>query len=117
MQPVITIEFTSKSAGPKCKEESVTFHDPDELFAFIAPGGGCDSIPDDIAEIQLIFLQPTHPNTQNPIADRRVTLELGMVYLTGPLAEIMQTTERLIDKAGRGELSSSFLRATHLNPG
>ncbi len=39
----------------------------------------------------------------------RGTLELGMVFLTGPLAEILKTTEDIIDKAGRGELSESFL--------
>lgn len=110
MQPIVTVEFS----GAGCKEESVTFHNPEELFAFIAPGGDCDHIPDEVAEIQMSFLQPQHPNTQNPIADKRVTLELGMVYLTGPLAEIVQTAEQLTDKAGRGELSESFLRVINL---
>jgi hypothetical protein len=32
-----------------------------------------------------------------------------MVFLTGPLAEIVQTAQEILDKAGRGELSSSFL--------
>lgn len=110
MQPIVTVEFSGKAGGPECKEESVSFHNPEELFEFIAPGGECDKIPDEVAEIQLIFLHPRHPNTQNPIADKAVTLEMGMVYLTGPLAEVVQTAEQLIDKAGRGELSDSFLR-------
>jgi hypothetical protein len=104
-----------KAGGPECKEESVSFHNPAELFAFIAPGGDCDKIPDEVAEIQMIFLQPEHPNTQNPVADKAVTLELGMVYLTGPLAEVTQTAELLIDKAGRGELSNSFLKIINVD--
>ena len=115
MEPVITVEFLSKSGEQTLKEDSISFHNPDELFKFIAPGGGCDSIADGAGEIQLVFLQPPHPNTHNPIADRRVTLELGMVFLTGPLAEIVQTAQQLIDKAGRGELSESFLRAINLH--
>jgi hypothetical protein len=43
------------------------------------------------------------------MADKQVTLELGMVYITGPLSEIVQTADMLLDKAGRGELSQSFL--------
>ena len=115
MQPVITVEFSSKAGDREFKEESVSFHNPEELLSFISPGGGCDTIPDEIDEIQMVFLQPPHANTQNPIADRRVTLELGMVFLTGPLAEIVQTAEQIIDKAGRGELSASFLRVINVN--
>ncbi len=115
MQPVITVEFLAKAGEQALKEDSVSFHNPQELFQFIAPGGACESIPDNVGEIQLIFLQPPHPNVHNPIADRRVTLELGIVFLTGPLAEIIQTAEQLVDKAGRGELSESFLRAINLS--
>lgn len=110
MQPVITVEFTAKSGDQSFKEESVTFHNPEELFAFVAPDGGCDAIPNEVSEIQMVFLSPQHPNTQNPVADKRVTLELGMVFLSGPLAAIVQTAEQLVDKAGRGELSESFLK-------
>jgi len=110
----ITVEFSAKSGDQEFKEESVTFHTPEELFAFVAPGGGCDAIPDEVSEIQMVFLQPEHANTQNPIADKRVTLELGMVFLTGPLAEIVQTAEQLIDKAGRGELTESFLKVINV---
>ncbi len=113
MKPVISVEFSAKAGDQEFKEESVTFHNPEELFSFVASGGGCDSIPDEVDEIQMVFLQPVNPNTQNPIADKRVTLELGMVFITGPLSEIVQTAEQLIDKAGRGELSDSFLRVIH----
>ena len=115
MAHVITVEFVTKAGGQDFKEESVSFHDPQELFSYIAPGGGCDAIPNGVDEIQMVFLPPQHVNTQNPIADKRVTLELGMVFLTGPLSEIMQTTEQLIDKAGRGELSDSFLKAINVS--
>ena len=110
MQPVITVEFTAKAGDQSFKEENVTFHNPEELFAFVAPNGGCDAIANEVSEIQMVFLPPQHPNTQNPVADKRVTLELGMVFLSGPLAAIVQTAEQLIDKAGRGELSESFLK-------
>lgn len=115
MQSTISVEFTAKAGDIEFKEESVTFRDSGELFAFVAPGGGCDAIPDEVDEIQMVFLQPEHPNTANPIADKRVTLELGMVFLTGPLVEIMQTVELLIDKAGRGEISDSFLKVINVN--
>ena len=110
MSAVISVEFTAKAGEVEFKEENVSFHNPEELFAFVAPNGGCDSIPDEVEEIQMVFLQPEHPNTQNPLADKRVTLELGMVFITGPLSEIIQTAEQIVDKAGRGELSASFLR-------
>jgi hypothetical protein len=113
MKP-ITVEFTAKSGDREFKEESVTFH-PEELFAFVAPGGECDAMPNEVEEIHMVFLQPEHANVQNPIADKRVTLELGMVFLTGPLAEIVQTAEQLIDKAGRGELSDSFLKVINVS--
>ena len=109
MQPVMTVEFSAKVGGREFKEESVSFHNPEELFAFIAPGGGCETIPDEVDEIQMVFLQPSHKNTDNPLADKRVMLELGMVFLSGPLSEIVQTANQILDKAGRGELSRSFL--------
>ncbi len=56
-----------------------------------------------------MFTSPPHPNVQNPIADAPVTLELGMVFFTGPLSEIAQTAMQMLDKAGRGELSDAFL--------
>jgi len=116
MTQFMTVEFTAKAGEQEFKEESVSFRTPEELFSFVAPDGGCDAIPDEVDEIQMVFLQPPHPNTQNPIADKRVTLELGMVFLTGPLSEIVQTAEQLIDKAGRGELSASFLKVINVSP-
>ena len=109
MNPILTVEFKATQHGEDFYEESVPLHSPEELFAFIAPGGGCEKIPDEVTEIQMVFMSPEHANEQNPVADKQVTLELGMVYLTGPLAEIVQTADMLLDKAGRGELSPSFM--------
>lgn len=110
MNPIIMVEFSAKTDVTALKEESVPLHSPEELFTFVAPGGECEKIPDEVDEIQMIFLKPEHPNTKNPIADKRATLQLGIVFFTGPLSEIMQTLEQLIDKAGRNELSASFLK-------
>lgn len=110
MNPIISVEFSGKSGTIDFKEESVAIHSPEELFNFVAPGGGCERIPDEVDEIQIIFLKPEHPNANNPIADKRATLELGMVFFTGPLSEIMETIEHIIDKSGRNELSESFLK-------
>lgn len=110
MKPVLTVEFSAKSADIELKEESVPLHSPDELLAFVAPGGGCDSIPDEVDEIRMVFLPPDHKNTQNPVADIPATLQLGMVFFNGPLSEIILTADQMLDKAGRGELSESFLR-------
>ena len=115
MNPIITVEFSAKQGDIKLKEESVPLHSPDELFTFVAPGGGCEKIPDEVDEIQMVFLKPEHSNKYNPIADKRATLEIGMVFFNGPLSEIMQTIEQLIDKAGRKELSDSFLKVIGLD--
>ena len=90
-------------------EESVTLHSPEELFEFVAPGGGCETIPNEVSEIRMVFLSPEHPNVKNPIADLPATLQLGMVLFNGPLSEITNTAEQILDRAGRGELSRSFL--------
>ena len=109
MNPVLSVEFKVQAADGEFKEESVAVHNPEELFGFVAPGGGCEQIPDEVGEINVVFLKPPHANVSNPVADIPVTLQLGMVYLTGPLAEIVQTAQELLDRAGRGELSASFL--------
>jgi hypothetical protein len=111
MKPVITVEFTARAGDAEYKEESVPLHSPEELIEFIAPGGGCDNVLDEVVEIKMVFLPPPHRNTQNPIADLNCSLQLGMVFLAGPLSEIAQAVEMIIDKAGRGELSSSFRKA------
>jgi len=110
MNPVFSVEFTVQAADGEFKEESIAIHSPEELFAFVAPDGGCEQIPSEVGEINIIFLQPPHANNVNPIADLKVTLQLGMVFLTGPLAEIVQTAQEILDKAGRGELAPSFLK-------
>jgi len=115
MKPILTVEFKATQDGQDVYEESVPLQSPEELFEFVAVGGGCDNIPDEVNEIQMLFITPEHANKLNPIADKQVTLELGMVYITGPLSEIVQTADMLLDKAGRGELSESFL--TVINAG
>jgi len=109
MNQVLSVEFKVQAADGEFKEESVAIHNPEEFFGFVAPGGGCEQIPDEVGEINVVFLKPPHANVSNPVADIPVTLQLGMVYLTGPLAEIVQTAQEILDRAGRGELSASFL--------
>ena len=109
MQPILAVEYRIKVGNDELKEESVPLHAPEELLGFVAPGGGCELIPSEVEEIRLVFLKPQHPNARNPLADVPVTLQLGMVLLSGPLSEVVQTAEQLLDKAGRGELSGSFL--------
>ena len=108
MKP-ITVEFIAKSGEQSFKEDSVTFADVEELFEYISPGGGCENMSSDLGEIQMVFLPPKHPNITNPVADKRVTLQLGMVIITGPLATILQVAQEIIDKVGRAELSEAFL--------
>jgi len=110
MKPVLIVEFNARAGDVEFKEESVPLHNPEEFFAFVSPGGGCEYIPDEVAEIRMIFLPPEHRNTQNPVADIPVTLQLGMVIFNGPLSEVVHTIDEIQDKAGRGELSNSFLK-------
>ena len=110
MNPILTVEFSARDNDVEIKEESVPLHSPQELFEFVAPGGGCETIPNEVDEIRMVFLAPEHPNVQNPIADAPATLQLGMVIFNGPLSEIASTAEQIIDKAGRGEISESFMR-------
>ena len=109
MRPILTVEFLAKDQDVEFDEESVMLHSPEELFRFVAPGGGCETIPNEVVEIRMVFLSPDHPNVQNPIADLPATLQLGMVFFNGPLSEITNTAEQILDRAGRGELSKSFL--------
>jgi hypothetical protein len=111
----ITIEFTVKNGDQSFKEDSVTFATAEELFEYISPGGGCESMPSDLGEIRMIFLPPEHPNITNPVADKRATLQLGIILITAPLATIVQVTQEILDKVGRGELSEAFLAAAHAN--
>jgi hypothetical protein len=109
MQPILVVEYRVKVGEEELKEESVPLHAPEELLAFVAPGGGCELIPSEVEEIRMVLLPPPHRNVRNPLADVPATLQLSMVFLSGPLAEVVQTAEQLLDKAGRGELSASFL--------
>jgi hypothetical protein len=109
MNPVLSVEFKVQAADGEFKEESVAVHNTEEFFGFVAPGGGCEQIPNEVGEINVVFLKPPHANVSNPVADIPATLQLGMVYLTGPLVEIVQTAQEILDRAGRGELSASFL--------
>ena len=110
MQPILTVEFSAKAGDYEFKEESISLHSPEELFEFVAPGGGCEKIPNEVEEIRMMFLPVEHHNTHNPIADTPAMLQLHRVIFTGPLSEISQTAEQIIDRAGRGELSDSFLK-------
>ena len=112
MEPIMAVEFTARAGDETFKEESVHLHSIDEFFDYVAPGGGCEQIPSEVGEIRMVFLRPPHPNAQNPAADLVATLQLGMVYFTGPLAEIGQLVEQLLDKTGRGELSRAFMTVT-----
>lgn len=109
MNTNISVEFVAKAGGQQFEEESVSFKSPEELFRYVAPGGGCDKIPDEVDEIQMLFMSPQHRNIKNPLADQRVTLQMGMVFFTGPLSVIVQIAQQLLDRAERGELSNSFL--------
>jgi hypothetical protein len=111
----ITIEFMVNTGDESFKEDSVSFATPEELFEYIAPGGGCEAMPSDLGEIRLIFLPPKHPNITNPVADNRATLQLGIVLITAPLATIVQVSQEIIDKVGRAELSEAFLAAAHID--
>lgn len=109
MKPILTVEFSTKIGEEDYKEESIPLHNTAEFFDFVAPNGGCETIPEDVSEIRMVFLSPEHPNTQNPVADVPATLQLGMILFNGPLSEISSTAEQLLDKAGRGELSQAFM--------
>ncbi len=108
MKP-ITIEFNVTNQDETFREDSVTFDTVEELFDYVSPGGDCEHMPANLNEVQMIFLPPSHPNTFNSIADLRVTLQMGIVFLTGPLSTIVQVAQEIIDKVGRGELSEGFL--------
>jgi len=111
MNPILTIEFTAKTSDGEFKEESISVHSPEELFTFVAPGGGCELIPSEVEEIQIVLFPPKHVNKQNPIADLQSSLQMCIVLINGPLSEIVMIAEQIIDKAGRNELSEAFLRA------
>ena len=82
MNPVMSVEFTVKAADGEFREESVAIHNPEELFAFVGPGGGCEQIPSEVGEINMVFFRPEHANISNPAIARLV----GALSLTAELA-------------------------------
>jgi hypothetical protein len=115
MHPVLAVEYRVKVGANEIKEESVPLHGLQEFLAYVAPGGGCERIPSEVDEIKMVFFSPQHSNLDNPLADMPVTLQLGMVFFSGPLSEVVRTAEELLDRAGRRELSGAFLSALGLN--
>lgn len=63
-------------------------------------------MPSDLREIRVIFLPPEYPGITSPIADERVTLQLEIVFITGPLSTI--APRETIDKVGDAEVSEAF---------
>ena len=114
MKPILTVEFSAKAGDYQFKEESIVIHNTEEFFAFVSPGGGCEKIPDEVEEIRVVFLPVEHKNPHNPIADLPTILQLHQIIFTGPLSEISQTAEQMLDRAGRGELSAAFCRVIGL---
>lgn len=110
MKPVINVEFTARTGERIFKKKSIGFKTPTELFNYVRPGGDCERIADDVEQIQMVFRSPATPNSENPMSDVPVTLKMGMVLFTGPLSDIVQTTQQLLGKASRGEISTAFLR-------
>lgn len=112
MKPVLAVEFHARGQGLEFDEESVVLNTPEELFEFVAPGGGCETIPDEVDEIRVVFLAHKHSDTQNPVAGLPASLQLGMVIFNGPLSDITTTCEQILDRARSGKLSSAFLAVT-----
>lgn len=69
----------------------------------------------DLGEIRMIFLPPAHANIENPVADKRATLQMGIVLITASLSTLVQVSQEIIDKVGRDEISTDFLAAIHAN--
>ncbi|MDH5447245.1 MAG: hypothetical protein OEY52_16985 [Gammaproteobacteria bacterium] len=110
MKHNISLEFTAKAGEREFKEESITFRNPTELFQFVRPGGGCEKIADDVTEIQMVLLPYPDEISVGPMDDLPVTLEMGMVFLTGPMSDVVQVSQQLLGKAVRDELSPNFMK-------
>lgn len=114
MKPILTVEYTAKVGEQEVTEEVVPLHNIEEFFDFVAPGGDCEKIPDEVEEIRMVYLPQEHRNKTNPVADLPITLQIHRVFFNGPLAEVNLTVQQLIDKAERGELSDSFKKVIGL---
>lgn len=111
MNPIIAVEFSARSSDDELiQEESVTLHSVEEFLAFIAPGGGCEAIPDEVAEIKIVFLPTAHHKKLNSIAQLNGSLQIGMVFINGPLTDIVHATQLILEKAVSDELSDSFCK-------
>ena len=109
MSGAISVEFSARNGEVEFKEESVTLKNVDEFFDFVAPQGGCESIPSEVDEIQMVFLPPAASADRHALANEHVSVQLGMVVFSGPLQEISETLGALLERAGQGKLSESFL--------
>lgn len=108
MKPAFTIEFRARSGRFDFEEESVTLDSPDEVLAFVAPGGGCESVPDAVDEIHISLLHPLRDEADTSIDLLQATLQVGMVFVSGPLAQVTETLERLRAADRAGQLSQAF---------
>ena len=117
MHPIFTVEFKARNGDLEFEDECVTLHGPDELFEFVAPDGGCDAIPDAVDEIHLTLLPADNAGTgAGPLQQLPATVQLGMVFISGPLGEIVETLDRIGERAGRGQLADSFLKVIGAAP-
>jgi len=55
MRPLLAVEFHTKDGDVEFDEESVRLHSPEALFAFVAPGGGCNSADTNEDKERLLF--------------------------------------------------------------
>ena len=115
MNPILRVEFMAKAGDETYQEESVPLHSVDEFAEFVAPEGGCEAIPNTVAEIKMVFL-PEPGNPANPLSETRVTLQAGMVLLTGSLGQITELCNLLVDKARQQKLAPGFLKAIGASP-
>ena len=111
MKPIMTVEFLARSGEQLVDEESVVLHSPEEFLRFVEPGGGCEAIPDRVAEIHFNFVSGDDPAEPDPLTRRPATLQVGMVVVSGPLAKITEALDRLREHAAAGRLSGAFLDA------
>lgn len=109
MKPVLTVEFRARDGELAVEEENVTLNGIDDLRAFVAPGGGCERIPDDVGEIHFTFMPSSVGEHADRLARLPATLQLGMIYLIGPLAALTDALDLLRIEASRGTLSPTFL--------
>ena len=56
MNPIMTVEFSAKTNVAEIKEESVPLHNPEELFAFVAPGVDAKRYPMKFVKSRWFFL-------------------------------------------------------------